>query len=60
MLSWAVFFFIILIIAALFGFGGVATGVAEMALFLFYLFLAIFVLLLLVGLISGRRPPPRP
>ena len=54
MLRWAAGFFIIAIIAALFGFGGIASGSAEIARVLFFLFLVVFVISLVLGLITGR------
>ena len=42
MLSYAALFLIIALIAALFGFGGIAAGAAGMAQVLFWLFLIIF------------------
>jgi len=41
----------------LLGFGGVAFAAAEIAKILFFLFLVIFVVMLLAGLM-GRRSPP--
>lgn len=58
MLRWAAAFFIIAIIAAVFGFGGIAAGSAEIARVLFFLFLVIFVVSLLWGLLAGRRSAP--
>ena len=54
MLSWAVTFLIIAIVAAIFGFGGIAGTSAWIAQVLFGLFLVLFI----VSLIFGRRPPP--
>ncbi len=53
-LYWAVGFFIIAIIAAIFGFGGIAEGAAAVAQFLFWLFVILFLISLVVGLV--RRP----
>jgi uncharacterized membrane protein YtjA (UPF0391 family) len=50
MLHYAVVFFIVALIAALFGFGGIAAGAVEIAQVLFFIFLALFVVSLLVGL----------
>jgi uncharacterized membrane protein YtjA (UPF0391 family) len=50
MLNWALTFFIIAIIAAIFGFGGIAVAAAGVAKILFYLFLILFVVSLLAGL----------
>jgi len=55
MLRWAVIFFIISIIAAVFGFGGIATAAAGIAKLLFYLFLAIAVVVLIAALLAGRN-----
>ncbi len=50
MLHYAVVFFIIALIAAVFGFGGIAVGAAEIAKVLFFIFLVLFVASLVVGL----------
>ncbi len=52
MLRWSITFFIIAIIAAILGFGGVADTAAGIAEILFYIFLVLFV----ISLILGRRP----
>ena len=49
MLKWAAIFFVISIIAAIFGFGGVAEGSAEIAKVLFFIFIVLFVLTLIFG-----------
>jgi uncharacterized membrane protein YtjA (UPF0391 family) len=51
MLRYAAIFFIIAIIAAVFGFGGIAAGAAEIAKVLFFIFLVIFLVTLLMGVI---------
>jgi len=56
MLSWAIAFFTMAIVAAIFGFGGIATGAAGIAKVLFFLFLIAFVVSLVVGLMRGRGP----
>src|SRR5258706_7524761 len=55
MLTWSAAFFIIAIIAAVFGFGGIATGAAEAAHICFFFFLVIFLVTLIWGLVMGRR-----
>lgn len=55
MLNWAVTFFIIAIIAAVFGFGGIAAGASSIAQILFYLFLIGFVIALVFGLINRGK-----
>jgi uncharacterized membrane protein YtjA (UPF0391 family) len=49
MLQWALAFFIIALIAAIFGFGGIALAAAGIAKILFFIFLVLF----LVALVSG-------
>ena len=58
MLRWAIAFFIIAIIAALFGFGGIAATASGIAQILFYIFLVLFLVALLMGLLGGRTPTP--
>jgi uncharacterized membrane protein YtjA (UPF0391 family) len=56
MLYWAVVFLIIALVAALFGFGGIAVAAAGIAKLLFFLFVIIFVVTLIMGLMRRRRP----
>lgn len=55
MLGWAAIFFVIAIVAALFGFGGIAEGAADIALILFYIAIAIFLVFLVLGLFAGSK-----
>ena len=57
MLRWAMAFLIIALIAALLGFGGVAGTASRIAVTLFWVFVALFVLSLLVSVVTGRRAP---
>lgn len=50
LLKWAILFMIISLVAALFGFGGIAQGSADIAKVLFFIFLAICVVLFILGL----------
>ena len=52
MLRWAIVCFVIAIIAAVFGFGGLSAELAWVARVLFFLFLVLFV----VSLVLGRKP----
>lgn len=52
MLYWSVVFFVLALIAAIFGFGGIAAGAATIGKILFVGFLALAVL----SLVTGRRP----
>jgi uncharacterized membrane protein YtjA (UPF0391 family) len=53
MLRWALGFFIVALIAAVLGFGGIAVAAAGVAKLLFYLFLILF-LVTLVGHLIRR------
>jgi uncharacterized membrane protein YtjA (UPF0391 family) len=57
MLRWAMGFLVLALVAALFGFGGLATASVGIAQVLFYLFLLVFLVTLVLGLVSGRRSP---
>ncbi len=51
MLKWSIILFIVAIIFAIFGFGGIAEGFADIAIILFWIFVVLFV----ISLIFGRR-----
>jgi uncharacterized membrane protein YtjA (UPF0391 family) len=53
MLRWAILFLIVAIIAGVFGFGGIAAAATDVARLLFVVFLALFV----IALVLGRRGP---
>jgi len=53
LLSWAVFFLIVALIAAVLGFGGIVSAASGVAQILFVLFAILFVL----ALLFGRRAP---
>jgi uncharacterized membrane protein YtjA (UPF0391 family) len=55
MLRWALIFFIVAIVAALFGFGNIAAAATGIAKILFFVFLVLFVIALIAGL--AWRPP---
>ena len=57
MLYWAIVFFVISLIAALFGFTGIAIAFAGIAKILFFIFVVLFVITLIFG--WRRRPPTR-
>lgn len=61
MLYWALVFFIISVLAAIFGFGGISVAAAGVAKVLFFLFVVLFVAFLIIGLVGrGRIAPPSP
>ena len=53
-MRWALIFLIIALIAGAFGFTGVAAGAVTIARVLFGIFLVVFVVLLVMGLMAGR------
>ena len=56
MLGWAVVFLITALVAAVFGFGGIAAASAGIAKLLFFIFLVLFVISLIFGW-RGKRVP---
>jgi uncharacterized membrane protein YtjA (UPF0391 family) len=51
MLHYAAVFFVIALIAAVLGFGGIAAGAAEIAKILFFIFIVGFFVTLILGLL---------
>ncbi len=58
LLNWAVVFLVISLIAALFGFTGIAAGSADIARVLFFIFLAVCVLFFVLGVFVFRSVTP--
>jgi len=54
MLRWALFFLVVSLIAALFGFTGISVAAAGIAKVLFFLFIVITVILFALVLAAGR------
>ncbi len=48
MLYWTILFFIVAIVAAVFGFGGIASASAGIAQVLFFIFVVLFVISLVM------------
>jgi uncharacterized membrane protein YtjA (UPF0391 family) len=55
LLKWALIFFVVALIAALFGFTGIAGGAMDIARILFFIFLVVFLVLLVMGLFVGKK-----
>jgi uncharacterized membrane protein YtjA (UPF0391 family) len=55
MLRFSLLFLIVAILAAVFGFGGIASAATGIAKLLFFVFLIAFVISLVMGLATGRR-----
>ena len=58
MLRWALIFFIVALLAAVLGFGGVAGVAVGIAKFLFYVFAVLLLISLVMGLAGGGRGLP--
>jgi uncharacterized membrane protein YtjA (UPF0391 family) len=56
MLSWALTFFIVAIIAAVLGFTSIAGAAAGIAKILFFIFLVLTLVALVAGALRGRPP----
>lgn len=54
-LKWAAIFAIVSIIAAIFGFSGIAEGAADVAKVLFYIFLGVVALLIIAGIVTWNK-----
>ena len=54
MLDWALVFLLVAIVAGGLGFGGVASAATGIAHTLFFLFLVLFLLALVIGLVRRR------
>ena len=54
MLRWALIFFVVALIAAVFGFGGIAGAASSIAEILFFGFVIVAAIALIMGL-AGRR-----
>ena len=53
MLKWAIIFFVVSVIAGYFGFTGVASTARTIAKVLFFIALAIFLIVLIFGVMLG-------
>lgn len=55
MLYWAIVFLGVALVSALFGFGGIASASAGIAQFLFFVFIALFVVALLARAVQAAQ-----
>lgn len=58
MLNWIITFFILAVLAAILGFGGLAGTFSQIAQFLAVLFVVLFVASLVYSAITGKRANP--
>ena len=56
MLGWTLLFFIVALVAGVFGFTTIAVGAMGIAKVLFFVFLVLFLVSLIMDLARGRRP----
>lgn len=54
LLKWALIFFVVAVIAGGLGFTGVSAAAGGIAKILFWIFLVIFLVLLVLGLLAGK------
>jgi len=54
MIKWAIIFFIVSLVAGLFGFTGIAAGARSIAKVLFFVALTIFLIVLVFGVMLGK------
>lgn len=54
MIKWAIIFFVVSLIAGFFGFTGVAAGFRTIAKVLFFVAIAIFLIILVFGVFLGK------
>ncbi|MFZ5782288.1 MAG: DUF1328 domain-containing protein [Pseudomonadota bacterium] len=53
MLKWALIFFLVSVVAGIFGFTNIAAGAATIAKVLFFIAVAIMLVFLVLGLLAG-------
>lgn len=54
MLGWALTFLVVALVAALFGFGGIAGAAVEIAKLIFFVAIVLFAISAVVGFLRGR------
>ncbi len=58
MLNWIITFFVMAVLAAILGFGGLAADFAGIARFLAFVFVVLFVASLVYSMVTGKRANP--
>lgn len=56
MLNWALTFFVVAIVAAIFGFGDIASAATDIAKIIFFIFVVLLVISLISNAIRGKSP----
>ncbi len=57
MIQWAITFLVIALVAAIFGFGGIAAVSVELARILFFVFIILFIIAAFMHAMRGKAPP---
>jgi len=57
MISWAITFLVVALIAAVLGFGGIAGTAIEIAKIIFFVAIILFLITAVMSLMRGRSPP---
>lgn len=60
LLRWAIIFFVVAIVAAIFGFTNIAAAAAGISKILFFIFLVVFILILIMALLTRKGPKEGP
>lgn len=56
MFGWALTFLVVALIAAVLGFGGIATFAVDIAKIIFFVAIVLFAVSAIIGLVRGGRP----
>ena len=56
MIGWAITFLIVALVAAIFGFGGIAGTAVDIAKLIFFVAIVLFAISAVIGLMRGRSP----
>lgn len=56
MIGWAITFLIVALVAAIFGFGGIAGAAVDIAKLIFFVAIVLFAISAVMGLLRGRSP----
>jgi uncharacterized membrane protein YtjA (UPF0391 family) len=56
MIGWAITFLIVALVAAIFGFGGIAGAAVDIAKLIFFVAIVLFAISAVIGLMRGRSP----
>lgn len=57
MLNWVVTFFLLAVVASIFGFGGMSGLFAELAQFIAIISVVLLIATSIYSMVSGKRPP---